>query len=120
MPIVKNKPDDHRTRVAPYSRVNLPAPRVGCPVAVFARDGARGCVIDELVATGEVVTTAEILPGTADRDVRTIGEMRVAVAAKGGNPPLRIVDPVVRETLRPVAARRLALPGCTARPCGRP
>ena len=63
---------------------------------VFARRGAEGTVIDE------VITTAEVSRGSFYHYFRTNEELLAAVAAEVGNQMLEIVDPVVREHTDPV------------------
>ena len=63
---------------------------------VFARRGAEGTVIDE------VITTAEVSRGSFYHYFRTNEELLAAVAAEVGNQMLEIVDPVVPYHTDPV------------------
>lgn len=94
---VKKKPEDHRTRVAADRREKMRARLIESAMLVFARRGADGSVIDE------VITTAEVSRGTFYHYFRTNEELLAAVAEEVGNQLLQIVDPVIRELPDPAA-----------------
>ena len=114
-PPMKKKPEDHRTRVAADRREKMRARLIESAMLVFARRGAEGSVIDE------VITTAEVSRGTFYHYFRTNEELLSAVAAEVGNQLLQIVDPVIRELPDPAArvacGIRLALMVARAHPC---
>ena len=111
---MKKKPEDHRTRVAADRREKMRARLIESAMLVFARRGADGSVIDE------VITTAEVSRGTFYHYFRTNEELLAAVAAEVGNQLLHIVDPVIRELPDPAArvacGIRLALMVARAHP----
>ena len=92
-----NKPLDHRTRVGADRREKMRMRLVESAMLVFARHGAEGSVIDE------VIRTAEVSRGTFYNYFRTNEELLVAVAAEVANQLLQIVDPVVRGQADPAA-----------------
>ena len=112
---MKKAPEDHRTRVAADRREKMRARLIESAMLVFARRGADGTVIDE------VITTAEVSRGTFYHYFRTNEELLAAVAAEVGNQLLQIVDPVIRELPDPAArvacGIRLALTVARAHPC---
>jgi AcrR family transcriptional regulator len=113
-PIVKRKTEDHRTRVAADRREKMRARLIESAMLVFARRGAEGSVIDE------VITTAEVSRGTFYHYFRTNEELLAAVAAEVGNQLLQIVDPVIRvqpdPAVRVACGIRLALMVARAHP----
>jgi AcrR family transcriptional regulator len=113
-PAVKKKPEDHRTRVAADRREKMRARLIESAMLVFARRGAEGSVIDE------VISVAEVSRGSFYHYFRTNEELLAAVAAEVGNQLLQIVDPVVRELPDPAArvacGIRLALMVARAHP----
>ena len=82
--------EDHRIRVAAGRREKMRMRLIESAMLVFARRGAEGSVIDE------VITTAEVSRGSFYHYFRTNEELLAAVAAEVGNQMLQIVDPVVR------------------------
>jgi AcrR family transcriptional regulator len=96
-PAMKKPPADHRTRVAADRREKMRGRLIESAMLVFARRGAEGSVIDE------VITTAEVSRGTFYHYFRTNEELLAAVAAEVGNQMLQIVDPVVRALPDPAA-----------------
>jgi AcrR family transcriptional regulator len=114
LPPMKKKPEDHRTRVAADRREKMRARLIESAMLVFARRGAEGSVIDE------VISVAEVSRGTFYHYFRTNEELLAAVAAEVGNQLLQIVDPVIRELPDPAArvacGIRLALMVARAHP----
>lgn len=94
---MKKKPEDHRTRVAADRREKMRARLIESAMLVFARRGAEGSVIDE------VISVAEVSRGTFYHYFRTNEELLAAVAAEVGNQLLAVVDPVIRELPDPAA-----------------
>jgi AcrR family transcriptional regulator len=84
------KPEDHRTRVGADRREKMRMRLIESAMLVFARRGAEGSVIDE------VINTAEVSRGTFYNYFSTNEELLCAVAEEVGNQLLQIVDPVVR------------------------
>lgn len=82
--------EDHRIRVAAGRREKMRMRLIESAMLVFARRGAEGSVIDE------VITTAEVSRGSFYHYFRTNEELLAAVAEEVGNQMLQIVDPVVR------------------------
>jgi AcrR family transcriptional regulator len=113
-PPMKKKPEDHRIRVAADRREKMRARLIESAMLVFARRGAEGSVIDE------VISVAEVSRGTFYHYFRTNEELLAAVAAEVGNQLLQIVDPVIRELPDPAArvacGIRLALMVARAHP----
>lgn len=111
---MKKKPEDHRSRVAADRREKMRARLIESAMLVFARRGAEGSVIDE------VISVAEVSRGTFYHYFRTNEELLAAVAAEVGNQLLQIVDPVIRELPDPAArvacGIRLALMVARAHP----
>jgi AcrR family transcriptional regulator len=96
-PPTMKKPEDHRIRVAADRREKMRARLIESAMLVFARRGAEGSVIDE------VISVAEVSRGTFYHYFRTNEELLAAVAAEVGNQLLHIVDPVIRELPDPAA-----------------
>jgi AcrR family transcriptional regulator len=94
---VKKRPEDHRTRVAADRREKMRARLIESAMLVFARRGAEGSVIDE------VISVAEVSRGTFYHYFRTNEELLAAVATEVGNQLLQIVDPVIRDLPDPAA-----------------
>lgn len=102
MPLAETHPSmtkslDHRTRVGADRREKMRMRLIESAMLVFARHGADGSVIDE------VIRTAEVSRGTFYNYFRTNEELLVAVAAEVANQLLHIVDPVVRGQADPAA-----------------
>jgi AcrR family transcriptional regulator len=112
---MKKKSEDHRKRVAADRREKMRARLIESAMLVFARRGAEGSVIDE------VISVAEVSRGTFYHYFRTNEELLAAVAAEVGNQLLQIVDPVIRELPDPAArvacGIRLALMVARTHPC---
>lgn len=88
---------DHRTRVGADRREKMRMRLIESAMLVFARYGADGSVIDE------VIRTAEVSRGTFYNYFRTNEELLIAVAGEVANQLLQIVDPVVRGEDDPAA-----------------
>lgn len=94
------KTPNHRTLVGADRREKMRTRLIESALLVFARRGADGTVIDE------VIRTAEVARGTFYNYFKTNEELLTAVAEEVGNQMLEIVDPVVSR--QPDPAARLA------------
>jgi AcrR family transcriptional regulator len=91
---------NHRSRVGADRREQMRMRLIASAMLVFARRGAEGSVIDE------VITTAKVSRGTFYNYFRTSEELFLAVAEEVGNQLLRTVDPVLMG--HPPGAARVA------------
>lgn len=80
---------NHRSRVGADRREQMRMRLIASAMLVFARRGAGGSVIDE------VITTAKVSRGTFYNYFCTNDELFIAVAEEVGNQLLRTVDPVL-------------------------
>jgi AcrR family transcriptional regulator len=94
------QPANHRSRVGADRREQMRLRLIASAMLVFARRGAEGSVIDE------VITTAKVSRGTFYNYFRTNEALFVAVAEEVGNQLLRTVDTVVMR--HPPGAARVA------------
>jgi AcrR family transcriptional regulator len=91
---------NHRSRVGADRRGQMRKRLIASAMLVFARRGADGSVIDE------VISTAKVSRGSFYNHFRTNEELFVAVAEEVGNELLRAVNPVLMR--HPPGAARVA------------